>query len=416
MSFLDQPEGKLAVALGIGLVIGAERERRKSEKQSGIPAGIRTFAVVGLTGGVVALLGGPVMLAIGALVVGGLAIAGYCLGDRADHGFTTEAALVLTYFLGAFADRDPKAALAAGLTAATLLAFRSRLHSAVQKVLSPEELRDALLFAVAAAVVLPLLPDRAVDPLAVLNPFVLWRLVVVMAGMSGAGYVAQRVIGPRFGLALAGFGSGFVSSTATVAAMGQRAKAEPELVEPAAAGAAAATVGSLVQLAILIAAANPPLLGTLALPLGAGGLVALAYAALQTWRARRAGGGPPHGRAFKLTSALAFAALVTLIAFLSTLARRWLGPAAAVATAAVAGLADAHASSAAVASMGGQLSRAGAMLGVLLAVTANTGTKVALAFGVGPRRYALRVTIGLAATVACAWAVAVAILLWRPPG
>ncbi|HEX8951132.1 MAG TPA: MgtC/SapB family protein, partial [Polyangia bacterium] len=240
MTFLDRPEGQLAIALAVGLVIGAERERRKADTPRAT-AGLRTFALVGLLGGVVGLIGGAALLVVVAAVVGGMAIVGYYRGDRADPGLTTEAALVLTYCLGALAIGAPKVALAAGLAAATLLAFRTTLHSAVRSVLSGEELRDALLFGVAAVVVLPLVPNRTIDPLGVINPFTLWRLVVVLMAMSGAGYVAQRAIGPRYGLALAGFGSGFVSSAATIAAMGARARAEPELLRPAVAGAAAST-------------------------------------------------------------------------------------------------------------------------------------------------------------------------------
>lgn len=221
MTFFDRPEGRLAIALAIGLVVGAERERRKAEAPRAT-AGVRTFALIGLLGGVVATIASPALLVAVALVVGALAAIGYYLGDRADPGLTTEAALVLTYCLGAFAAREPKIALGAGLATATLLAFRTHLHSAVRSLLSEEELRGALLFGVAAVVVLPLVPNRAIDPLGVINPFTLWRLVVLLMAMSGAGYIAQRAIGPRYGLALAGFGSGFVSSSATIAAMGAR--------------------------------------------------------------------------------------------------------------------------------------------------------------------------------------------------
>jgi uncharacterized membrane protein (DUF4010 family) len=408
VAFLDRPEGRLAIALGIGLVIGAERERRKGEGPRRSPAGVRTFAIVGLLGGVAALLGSAALLVALAVVVGALAVAGYYLGERTDPGFTTEVALVLTYCLGALAGHDPKAALAAGLSAATILAFRTHLHSAVRSVLSEDELRDALLFAVAAVVVLPLLPNRAVDPFGVLNLFTLWRLVVLLMGMSGAGYVAQRVIGPRYGLALAGFASGFVSSSATIAAMGGRARADAMLLRPAVAGAAASTVATFVQLALLVGAADPRLLATLAWPLAGGGATAFVYALFQSWRTPRVEAGEVRGRAFKLTMAISFALLVTAITFVSTLARKWLGPAGAVAAAALAGLADAHSPAAALASLSGseQLARHTAELGVLLALTTNTITKGVLALTSGPRGFALRIIAGLVLVLLTTWAVA----------
>src|SRR6476646_3899605 len=108
MAVFDAPEGRLAVALGIGLVIGAERERRKGEGPSRRGAGIRTFAIVAVLGAVIAMLDSEALLVIGALVVGAIAIVAYGLGDREDPGFTSEVTIVLTYVLGAFADHAPR--------------------------------------------------------------------------------------------------------------------------------------------------------------------------------------------------------------------------------------------------------------------------------------------------------------------
>lgn len=408
MTFFERPEGRLAIALGIGLVIGAERERRSGADSDRQAAGIRTFGVIGLLGGVVAMIGGAALIAVVAAVVGVAAIVIYYTSVREDPGFTTEATLVVTYCLGVLADREPKVALAAGLCTATLLAFRTGLHSVVRSVLSEQELRDALLFGVAAVVVLPLVPNAALDPLGVFNPFVLWRLVVLVIGMSGAGYIAQRLIGPRYGLALAGFGSGFVSSSATIAAMGARARADSELLRPAVAGAAASTVATFVQLSILVGAASPSLLLALAWPLGAGALSALGFAAVQTWQARRAKAEPSTGRAFKLSTALLFAVLVTVVAFVSTVAQRLLGAAGAVVTAALAGFADAHASAAAVASVADQLGPTGALLGVLLALSSNSITKMVLAVTSGPRGFSVRIVLGQVLVLVVTWGVAAA--------
>jgi len=413
MQLFELPEGRLAVALGIGLVIGAERERRKGEGPSRQGAGIRTFTVVALLGGVVAMLGNAALLAVAAVVVGAMAVASYWLGDRDDPGFTSEITLVLTYFLGAFAEHAPRTALATGVSVAALLALRAPLHRISRNILSEDEVRDALLFAVAAVVVLPLLPDRPIDPFGIVNPFTLWRLVVVLMAMSGAGYIAQRALGPRYGLALAGLGGGFVSSSATIAAMGSRARADAEVLRPAVAGAAASTVSTFIQLAILVGTASPPLLARLAWPLGAGGLVAALYAALQTFHARRAEADAIKGRAFRLSAALLFAVLVTVIGFISILARTGLGAVGAIATAAIAGFADAHSSTAAIGSMfaSGQLDQSSAALAIMLALTTNTITKGALAVTSGPRPYWLRVGAGLVIALAATWVAALATAL-----
>lgn len=413
MTFLESPEGRLTVALGIGLVIGAERERRKGDGPSRAGAGIRTFAMVALLGGVAALLDNVVLLVAVAAVVGTIAIVGYAFGDREDPGFTTEITLVLTYCLGALGQREPRLALATGLSVAMILALRASLHRVTRNLLTEDELRDALLFAVAAVVVLPLLPDRTIDPLGVVNPFTLWRLVVVLMGMSGAGYIAQRAIGPRYGLAIAGFGAGFVSSSATIAAMGARARGDDNLLRPAVAGAAASTVATFVQLAILVGAADPHLLTALAWPLAAGGLAAATYAGLQTWHARRANAETTRGRAFTLSTAVLFAVLVTVIGYASTLAREWIGAAGAIAAAAIAGLVDAHASTAAIGSMSaaGQLAGPSAALAILLALTTNTITKCVLAITSGPRAYGGRVCLGLVIVLIATWSVAAVTLL-----
>ena len=221
--WMSRPEWPLAVSLAIGLLIGLERERRKGEGSTRAAAGLRTFGLVGLLGGVAAQIGGGGFLVLaGAFVVLG-ALAAYWLGDRKDPGLTGEVALVMTYVLGVLAQTRPAVAFEAGIVVAALLAFRAPLHRMVRDKITDQELLDALTFAIAAVVILPLLPDRPVDPLGLLNPFTLWRLAVVAMGLSFLGYVAQRLLGGRHGLLVAGLAAGFVSSTAAVAAMGARA-------------------------------------------------------------------------------------------------------------------------------------------------------------------------------------------------
>ncbi len=408
---LVTPLGQLAVALGIGLVIGAERERRKEAGPRRLPAGIRTFALVALLGAVAHLLGVVLLAVMGAGIVA-LALVAYWLGDREDPGLTTAVALIVTYCLGAYAVREPMIALGCGLCGALVLALRTELHTVVRSLLNESELHDALLFAIAAVVILPLLPNHPIDALGVINPFRLWRLVVVFMAMSGAGYIAQRAIGPRYGLALAGFGAGFVSSAATIASMGVRTKANAAMLRPAVAGATASSVATMVQLALLIAAADTKLLGRLAVPLAAGGVTALAYAIVQTVRARRAEVEPDRGGAFKLSSALFFAGFVALLSLGTALAEQWVGQGAILVTSVLAGFVDAHAPAAALASVtaADRLPSATGELGVLLALSANAATKIVLSTTARNRAFALGVIPGIALSIAATW---VAYLLLR---
>ncbi|WP_102124697.1 DUF4010 domain-containing protein [Deinococcus planocerae] len=147
--------------------------------------------------------------------------------------------------------------------------------------------------------------------------------------MNAFGHVLGRAVGPRYGLALAGCASGFVSSLATVAALGSRARADERSVRGAVAGATASSVATIVQAAVLIGTISPALLAGLVWPLSLGGLATLAYAAVQAWRADHTptGAGVVTGRAFDVRAALGFAALVSLVAFLAELVGRALGPA-----------------------------------------------------------------------------------------
>src|SRR5262249_8019844 len=136
-----------AVALGIGLLIGAERERRKGEGPSRAPAGIRTFTVASLAGAVSVQVGGELMLAV--TTVGVLALTGiaYWRGSQQDPGLTTEIALVLTVLLGGLSIRQPALTAGIAVAVAILLAARDPLHHFVRTVLTEQEVRDALLFA-----------------------------------------------------------------------------------------------------------------------------------------------------------------------------------------------------------------------------------------------------------------------------
>src|SRR5262249_34042593 len=159
----DVPEFRLGIALAIGLLMGAEREKRKGEGPERGAAGARTFAIAALLGGVAALVGTAAVVVLGALVGAGALVA-YVLGDRSDPGLTTELALVLDFTLGALARTQPEIALAVAVTATAILAYRARLHEIVLKVISETELLDLLIFGVVAVAIWPLLPDRAVDP------------------------------------------------------------------------------------------------------------------------------------------------------------------------------------------------------------------------------------------------------------
>ncbi len=404
--WFSRPEWPLLVALAIGLLIGLERERRKGEGITRSAAGLRTFGLVGLLGGVAALAGnaGFVLLA-GAFVALG-ALAAYWLGDRKDPGLTGEVALVVTYALGVLAQTRPAVGLEVGVVVAALLAFRVQLHRFVRDRITDQELLDALTFAIAALVILPLLPNRPIDPLGLLNPFTLWRLAVVAMALSFLGYVAQRLLGGRFGLLVAGLAAGLVSSTAAVAAMGARAKGQTDLAAASAAGAIASMIGSLAYLLAIIGAVSPQLIITMAIPLGLAACLMLAYAVWLVRRTPKVSGHDTAGRAFSGGAVLLFVVMVGAFSLIAELLLRWLGAPGALIGAAVMGLADAHAASVSMATLqaGGRVTLTAAAIGVVLTLTTNMAVKVPAAFMTGGRAYGRQVTIGVLLLIAGLWA------------
>ena len=330
----------------------------------------------------------------------------YALGDRTDPGITSELALVLAYALGALPISRPMLALATGIVTAMLLAFRAPIHSLVREILSPAELRDALVVAAAALVVLPLLPNRTIDPWNVLNLFTLWRLLVVVLIIHLAAHVLQRLLGPKWGLAIAGLASGFVSSSATIAAMGNKVREDPKGLRGAVAAATASTVATFVQMAALVAAASTSLLIALVVPLAAGAVVALIFAGVFAYRAANSPAmDPVPGRAVDIRGASIFAAFVTFVTIGSSLIQGTVGGTGVVIAAAVAAFADTHAAAASIASVhaANQLATKGAVLAVLACISANTLTKSVLATVSGPRAYSFPVLFGLGLVIAATW-------------
>lgn len=402
----DSVAASAAVAIAIGLIAGVERERRKGEGSDRAAAGIRTFAVVALAGCVAAELG----VAVFAVLVGGvsaLAVVAYARSQPGDPGLTTEAALIAIALIGGLAASEPAAASALGVALTVLLASREPLHSFSTRILSAQELHDLLVLAAAAVVVLPLLPDRGFGPDGVLNPFAIWRLVVLVMAIGGVGYVATRAVGPRYGLPAAGLAGGFVSSSATIGAMGALARKTPGLRGGATAAAVLSTVATFLQLAGILAVTSGATLRELAIPLAAGGTIAWSFGLFVAIRLAKAADGVERveRRPFSLRDALLFAAMVTAVGAAGAWVHDVAGEGALTLSAGIAGVADAHAAAAAVATLvaRGELQPGEATLPILAALTANTTSKAVIAWFAGGRPFAFTVWAGLGLVTLATW-------------
>ena len=222
---LTAPWLNFAVALGIGLLIGLERERSKGEGPTRRPAGIRTFALGALLGAIATHLGGVPLLAVATTALMVLTALSYFRGHDEDPGLTTEIGLITTPLLGGIAMSDTLLASGLGVALAVVFAAKTPLHGFVRRTLTAAEVTDGLVFAVATLLIWPQLPDRYLGPLQSLNPHSIWLLVILVLALGASGHVATRVLGARFGLPIAGLASGFVSSTATIGTMAGRAPA-----------------------------------------------------------------------------------------------------------------------------------------------------------------------------------------------
>lgn len=394
----------LAMALGIGLLIGLQRERAKG-RPGGPRAepGLRSCLLLALAGAIAHRVGTPAILAAGGGVAALLAMSRW--QRRADSaGPSAEIAMLVTFLLGMLALHEPALAGALGVIVAVVLASKARLHALARHWLSERELHDLLILATAVFVVLPLLPDRAIDPWQVLNLRKLWQLAVAIMAIASLGYIALRMFGSRLGLGLAGLAGGFVSSTATIAGMGERARLSPPLAPAAASAGLMSNVGTIAQLAVVLGTISPPLLRLLMLPLAAAGAAAI-LAALMSSRhlltdhaqARALAGSRP----FEPLAALRFVALLAGVMALAAMAREWLGPGSTPGIMALSGLIDVHAAAASAAQLDavGRIDRQDALLGILAALAANSALKCAVAWIKGTPPYAWRIVPGTIAVV-----------------
>jgi uncharacterized membrane protein (DUF4010 family) len=408
MSVIDPVILNLAVALGIGLMIGAERERRKGSGPSRAPAGIRTFAVTSLAGAIGFAAGGQSLLAIVTAGIVGLVAVAYERAREEDPGLTTEIALTVTVLLGGLSMQLPALAGGLGVVVVVLLAAKSRLHRFVGSVLTEDELQDALIFAGATLVVLPLVPDRAMGPYGALNPHSIWVIVILIMAISAAGYVAVRLLGTRFGLPVAGLASGFISSTATIAAMGARTAKANEVLASAVAGAVLSTIATIVQMALVLATTSMATLLALVVPLLCAGLAATLYGAAFTVLALRqkTEAEARSSHAFSLSTAFAFALTLSIILVACAALQDWFGENGVIFAAAIAGFADTHSAAISVASLvgSGKLTPSDAVLPVLAGLSTNTVSKLILAVSSGGLSFALRVIPGLIMVAGAAWA------------
>ncbi len=389
----------LAVALGCGLLIGLERERRKGQGPTRQPAGIRSFSLAALAGAVAQALQQPALVFAGALMIIVLATVAYFKSRSDDPGLTTELALFATYLVGVLAVVSPALGAACGAGVAALLAARAWLHRVSTQLLSEQEVQDLMLLAALALVVVPLLPAKPLPWLGGIQPRSLGLLVVLILALQAIGHVATRWLGPRLGLAASGFFSGFVSSTATVATMGARHRAQPGQPDWHACAGVMSGAATWLQALLMSVALAPSAGATLAPSALLGAAVAVGAGGLLLQRSRQRPGVETQEdvRPLRLREAAIVAAVLAGVAWGVSQAQQLFGTTGLFAGVALASLADSHAPvvSSAALFQAGRLDASTLLTSMLLAIGVNTVSRCVVAWLSGGPAYAWRVAAGL---------------------
>jgi uncharacterized membrane protein (DUF4010 family) len=406
--FSDDLLHRLAIALAIGLLVGLERGwQARDEAEGERVAGLRTFALSGLLGGICAALvplAGPLVLAAGLLAFALAFTAFHWLEVQAGHDLSATGAVagVLTFVLGAYAVLgEIQVAVAAAVAGVALLALKQPLHAWLRRLTWPE-IRAGLVLLAMTFLLLPLLPDRTVDPWNALNPAEIWLLAIIIAALSFVGYVAVRVMGERPGIILTALTGALASSTAVTLTLARLSKGRG-------AGAAVLAGGILLAGAVMIGrvlvitfALNQALVVPLAWPLGTAIVVFLASGGFLL---RRGGGGDRPTLALQnpleLGVAFKLAAVIALILLLTKIVGNRFGEAGLYVLAAVSGIADVDALTLSMARLGGSgtsLTAAATAIGIAVAV--NTAVKCMMAIVLGSASLGIQVVVASIAAIA----------------
>lgn len=399
----------LAVALGAGLLIGLERgwQYRKGPPGSRV-SGFRTFGLLGLAGGVAGLLP-PVLMAVVAAGVAATLAIGYAreTRDNSNISATGTIAGLLTFAIGAMAARGHWLPALAGAAVATLLlSMRHQLHGWLRGM-NAAEVEAVGRFALIALVILPLIPDRTMGPLDAVNPRRIWLVVVLVSGLSFAGYAATRRLGPKRGLLITAAAGAIVSSTAVTAAFARKLNAGAAGEGALVAGIAIASVVMFVRVMLLTGALAPYALPSLALAMVPATVTAVALAlwALLRMEGRHEAGDIALGNPLDFVPALILAGIVVILSIAVRWAERAYGESAIAVLLSISGLADVDA---AVITLSGLPpgTMDGRTAGLVLSspILVNTAFKGVLALVLAPGRKGWRAAFPLFASVAASGA------------
>jgi len=387
-----EPWWRFGFALLIGALIGLEREFYQQKERSPDFAGIRTFSLIALLGSVSGFLAQDFGMILAALALGGLVLmttvsySRALVRSRTETGITTEIAAILTFLFGVLVMGDQAVvAIALAVVTSLLLALKGELHGFIRNM-SSEDMRVTLQFALVAAVILPLLPDRTLDPLGLLNPFQIWLMVVFVSGIGFSGYVLMKILGPSQGINLTAVLGGLASSTATTISFSSASQEYPRMAKQYARAVVLASTVMLPRVAFLVLVVHPPLLLEVIIPLMAM-LVAGFSFIFVAQRGLAKGEAPVHQPSeiknpLKLSTAIKFGLLFAFVLVVLEYSQSLLGSTGVYLASFLSGLTDVDAVTLSVTRLadGGQLTSDVAAAAVVIAALMNTVSKGAICF------------------------------------
>jgi len=390
---------QLSLALAVGLLIGAERgwQERGAKEGSNI-AGLRTFGLIGLLGGIWGIFSnkfGEILLGFSFLAVTGLLVAAYAVSRKQseDRGITTLVAALITFSIGMLAVKGfENVAATCAVVTAGLLSLKSRLHHWIE-TLEQKEIHAALKLLLISVVILPVLPNQGFGPWQVLNPYLLWWMVVLIASLSFAGYFSIKLTGTRHGIMLTSFFGGLVSSTALTLYL-VKFDSVKKLQRVLAAGVIVAAATMFPRVLIEVAVINSQMLTVLWLPILSMMLISYGYAYV-LWNKSRDMGNVEYEpkNPFELGSAIRFGILLAAIMISAMAIRHWFGDTGLYALSAISGVIDVDAITLSIAKMtNNELPLEVGGRAIIIAVFMNTIVKMGFVVFLGDkllRRYAL---------------------------
>jgi uncharacterized membrane protein (DUF4010 family) len=412
VAWFRTPLGGAFISLLLGLLLGLERQRSKHGQAF---AGIRTFplfALCGYFGGLAAQKGVPLALPAILLAVGGFGLVSYLRAQESDAGVTTEMSGLLAAVLGAVvAGGDVAAAASAAVVVTLLLTLKAPLHR-IAGTVSEDEILAILKFALVAVVVLPLLPDRPMGPYGALVPRTVGLMVVILSGVSLAGYLLVKTLGHRAGWAIAGGLGGLVSSTATTLSFSAKAREGQDQISALAVGVILASTVLYARGAVVVALLDRALAGHLGPRLAVLFGVGLLFAIVQYRRQKSESGETmPLGNPVELTRAVTMGLIFAVVIVVARWAQDRMGTAGLWAVGAVGGLVDVDSVAVAAARLrkDAQATIEAAAGAYLVATIANLVFKSVVVVATGGREMGRRV---LPAFAALAVATGVMMLVW----